>query len=53
MFYFRSWIDSARDVVVDLDSVFLTFDDDGAARMVEGRFLNLQPHFVAFDYWKV
>ncbi|KAJ0946920.1 hypothetical protein HanRHA438_Chr01g0009331 [Helianthus annuus] len=29
------------------------FDDDGAARMVEGRFLKVQPHFAASDYRKI
>ncbi|MFS8021702.1 hypothetical protein Hanom_Chr16g01430481 [Helianthus anomalus] len=28
-------------------------DDDGAPRMVEDRFLNVQPHFAASDYRKI
>ncbi|KAJ0647694.1 hypothetical protein HanRHA438_Chr15g0692461 [Helianthus annuus] len=32
---------------------FIGKDDDGVARMVEGRFLNLQPHFCSHDYWKL
>ncbi|KAF5810573.1 hypothetical protein HanXRQr2_Chr04g0171151 [Helianthus annuus] len=33
--------------------IFPTVDDDGAARMVEGKFLNIQPHFCSHDYWKL
>ncbi|KAM0012514.1 hypothetical protein Hdeb2414_s0052g00752991 [Helianthus debilis subsp. tardiflorus] len=32
---------------------FIGSDDDVVARMVEGRFLNMQPHFCSHDYWKL
>ncbi|KAJ0475542.1 hypothetical protein HanHA300_Chr13g0466671 [Helianthus annuus] len=32
---------------------FIGSDDDGVARMVEGRFLNQQPDFYNNDYWKL
>ncbi|MFS7985660.1 hypothetical protein Hanom_Chr11g01001131 [Helianthus anomalus] len=32
---------------------FIGSDDDDVARMVEGRFLNLQPHFCSHDFWKL
>ncbi|KAJ0856625.1 hypothetical protein HanRHA438_Chr13g0580541 [Helianthus annuus] len=38
--------------VVPID-LFIGSDDDGVARMVEGRFLNLQPDFYNNDYWKL
>ncbi|MFS7966280.1 hypothetical protein Hanom_Chr09g00771971 [Helianthus anomalus] len=32
---------------------FPTIGDDGVAKMAEGMFLNLQPHFCSLDYWKL
>ncbi|KAF5766050.1 hypothetical protein HanXRQr2_Chr15g0710841 [Helianthus annuus] len=32
---------------------FIASDDDGVARMVEVRFLNLQPHFCSHGYLKI
>ncbi|KAM0068063.1 hypothetical protein Hdeb2414_s0002g00068821 [Helianthus debilis subsp. tardiflorus] len=32
---------------------FIGSDDDVVARMVECRFLNMQPHFCSHDYWKL
>ncbi|MFS7930092.1 hypothetical protein Hanom_Chr04g00340051 [Helianthus anomalus] len=41
------------DGVAMMQKKSIDFNDDGAARMVDGRFLNLQPHFAAFDYRKI
>ncbi|KAJ0829410.1 hypothetical protein HanLR1_Chr00c0002g0688781 [Helianthus annuus] len=42
----RGWV----KVVVDLLAVI---DDDGVAKLVEGRFRNLQPHFCSHVYWEL
>ncbi|MFS7962523.1 hypothetical protein Hanom_Chr08g00727601 [Helianthus anomalus] len=47
----KIWVEiKDMGVVIGSDSskhFFRQIDDDGTARMVDGRFLNLQPHFAA------